>query len=306
MRPTKAELIAGALIDLCLGDPHWLPHPVRGLGRWIERQEQFWRASGVRLRLAGVFFWCATVALASAFVWVTLQLAPRPYSYVYWISTLLAVRDLDRHARRVALALAAGDLVAARRFLSHIVGRDTEGLEEKEIVRAVAETVAENLSDGVVAPLFYLVLGGPVTMAAYKAVNTLDSMVGYQNDRYRDFGWFAARADDFANFLPARITAALICLCALLPGFHFYDAIRTSLRDGGSQPSPNAGWPEAAAAGALGVQLGGLNYYQGVPRLKARLGEARRPLEAGLFPRLRLLLYATSLAAVALAIGGVA
>jgi adenosylcobinamide-phosphate synthase len=233
----------------------------------------------------------------------TLLVIPRPYSYIYWIFALLAVRDLDLQSWAAIKALRAGDIELARERLSRIVGRDTAALDEAEIVRGAIETVAENLSDAVVAPLFYLALAGPVGMAAYKAVNTMDSMVGYRSERYREFGRFAARADDIANFVPARITAALICACAVLPGFRTRDAFRIALRDGASQPSPNAGWPEAAAAGALGVRLGGLNFYHGVPAPKPPLGDAVRPLSVSLFPRVRVMLYATSALAVALVAG---
>jgi adenosylcobinamide-phosphate synthase len=147
--------------------------------------------------------------------------------------------------------------------------------------------------------LFYLALGGTAAMAAYKAVNTLDSMVGYRDERYREFGWFSARADDIANWIPARLTAALVWLVCLLPGFSLTRSIRITLRDGASQPSPNAGYPEAAVAGALGVQLGGLNYYRGVASEKAKLGDPERPPDAGVFRRLRLILYGVALIAAA-------
>jgi adenosylcobinamide-phosphate synthase len=303
MTPTAPELLAAAALDICIGDPRWLPHPIRALGRVIARLEPLCRATGLRPRIAGVFFWFATMLVATAAVAATLLLVPRPYSYSYWIFALLAVRDLDLQSWRAVKAVRDGDLALARARLAHIVGRDTQSLDEPEIVRAAVETVAENLSDAVVAPLFYLALAGPIGMAAYKAVNTMDSTVGYRSERYRDFGWFAARADDAANYIPARITAALICLCAILPGFRLRDAVRIAFRDARSQPSPNAGWPEAAAAGALGVQLGGLNYYHGAPTPKQRLGDPVRPLSAAIFPRVRLMLYATSALAVALAAG---
>lgn len=282
---------AGVSLDLVLGDPRWLPHPVRAIGWLIARQD----ASYPRTRLAGVALWLITVGTAAAVVAATLRLSP--YIAVYWIYSFVAIRDLDRHAMAVIHALP--DLPAARERLSWIVGRDTAHLDEPEIVRATVETVAENLSDGIVAPLFYLALGGPAAMAAYKATNTLDSMVGYRDQRYREFGWFPARADDWANWIPARLTAALVWLVCVLPGFDLARSIRVTLRDGASQPSPNAGYPEAAVAGALGVQLGGLNYYRGVASEKARLGDAVRPLEQAVVPRLRVLLYGVSALAAA-------
>jgi cobalamin biosynthesis protein CobD len=181
-----------------------------------------------------------------------------------------------------------------------IVGRDTESLEEPEILRAVIETVAENLSDAIVAPLFYLALAGPAGMGVYKAINTLDSIAGYRNDRYREFGWTSARMDDVVNYVPARLTAILVWICSTLPGYNVRRSLAVTFRDGASQPSPNAGYPEAAVAGALGVRLGGLNYYGGVPSAKAYLGDALRPLTARTFTQARTLLYATATLMVAL------
>ncbi|MDQ1469082.1 MAG: adenosylcobinamide-phosphate synthase [Bryobacterales bacterium] len=282
------ELLAGVALDLVIGDPQWLPHPVRAIGWLATTAERFWRGTGLPLRLAGVLFWLTVTGVSAAAVWLTL-----PWANVYWIYALLACRDLDVEATRVIRALERDDMPDARLKLSRIVGRDTEALAEPEILRATIETVAENLGDGVIAPLFYLAVAGPVGMAAYKAINTLDSMVGYRNDRYRDFGWASARIDDVANFLPARLTALLIWLAALIPGFNAARAFEITLRDGGSQPSPNSGYPEAAAAGALGVQLGGLNYYRGVPSRKPTLGDAIVPLTRAAFQRTRILLYAS-------------
>ncbi|MBL8229206.1 MAG: cobalamin biosynthesis protein CobD, partial [Bryobacterales bacterium] len=260
--------------------------------------ERWWRKRQAPLRVAGVALWIGTVGLTAAVAATTLHWIPRPWIYVYWIYSLLAVRDLDSHAMRVVTALEQGNLAEARTRLSWIVGRDTHHLDEPEIARAVVETVSENLSDGIVAPLFYLALGGPALMAAYKAVNTLDSMVGYKNERYRDFGWFSARADDWANLIPARLTALLICLiAAILPGYSAREAIRIAMRDGSSQPSPNAGYPEAAMAGALGVRLGGANRYNGVVSSKAHLGDARNALNARTCRRARAVLFGVALIA---------
>jgi adenosylcobinamide-phosphate synthase len=154
--------------------------------------------------------------------------------------------------------------------------------------------VAENLNDAVVAPLFYLMLGGPVAMAAYKAVNTMDSMVGYRNERYREFGWAAARLDDLANLIPARLAAALVWVCAALFGYDALRSVRVTWRDGSRQPSPNSGYPEAAVAGALRVRLGGLNHYQGVASRKNYLGDPVEPLTRGAYARTRRLLYGSA------------
>jgi adenosylcobinamide-phosphate synthase len=245
-----------------------------------------------------MLFWFSVVGLSTAIVWTTL-----PWLDIYWIYALLACRDLDAQASRVVRALEKNDLAEARRRLSWIVGRDTECLDEHGVMRATVETVAENLSDGVIAPLFYLAIAGPLGMTAYKAVNTLDSMVGYRNERYREFGWAAARIDDVANYLPSRLTSVLVWVAALLPGFYARQSIRVTLRDGASQPSPNSGYPEAAFAGALGVQLGGLNFYGGKPSLKATLGDPVIPLASHVYLRVRVLLYASEALFVAMILG---
>lgn len=298
MSVAPIEVLAGVALDLAFGDPRRLPHPVRGFGWCAQRLEDLWRRTHLPLRAAGVLFWITAVVPAAALVWITL-----PYANVYWIWTLLAIRDLDFEAGLVMRKLAASDLPGAREMLARIVGRDTADLDEADVLRAVVETIAENLSDAVVAPLFYLALAGPVGMAAYKAINTLDSMCGYRNESYREFGWASARMDDMANFLPARLTAALVWICALLPGFGFRRSVRVTLRDGASQASPNAGYPEAAVAGALGVQLGGLNFYGGVAHPKPALGDAGAPLGSGAFRGARVLLYAASALMVAAVCG---
>ena len=282
------ELLIGVGLDLAIGDPQWLPHPVRGIGWLAKLAERVWRSTHLPLRWAGFFFWISVVGISGVAVWMTL-----PWGNIYWIYALLACRDLDIEAGRVVRALHSGDTQEARTKLSWIVGRDTAMLEEPEILRATVETVAENLSDGVIAPLFYLALAGPVGMAVYKAINTLDSMVGHKNNRYIDFGMVSARMDDIANFIPARITALLIWIAALLPGFYALRALQVTIRDGANQPSPNSGYPEAAVAGALGVQLGGINFYGGVPCRKPNLGDAFVPLQCGVFRRVQILLYAS-------------
>jgi adenosylcobinamide-phosphate synthase len=221
----------------------------------------------------------------------------------YWVFACLAVRSLDCESRKVVNALRRGDLGQARLLVAGLVGRDTQNLSEADIVRAVFETVAENMSDAIVAPLFYLVTLGVPGMVAYKAVNTMDSMVGYKNDRYLRFGWAAARLDDVANYIPARITSGLIVLGAAMSRLRWRGAIQTILRDARLQPSPNAGYPEAALAGALGVRLGGLNHYFGAPVQKPFLGDSIGKLESSRFPEVRLLLYVVT--AISYAVVGV-
>jgi adenosylcobinamide-phosphate synthase len=191
--------------------------------------------------------------------------------------TTIAGRDLMDHALGVYQALRKGSLVSARAAVGRLVGRDTEALPEEEIVRATLESISENTSDGIVAPLVYLALGGPALAMAYKAVNTLDSMIGYRNERYRDFGWASARLDDVANWVPARLTAVAISVAAALRLGTGLASWRICWRDARHHPSPNSGWPEAAMAGALGVQFGGRNVYGGEAELRARLGDSITP-----------------------------
>ncbi len=286
MMVTREQLAFGVLADLSFGDPRWMPHPVVGIGRWAGLMERVWRKSGLPLRAAGVGAWICVVGLAVTVVALT------PWAAIYWVYAFLAVRSLDEHALAVIGPLRRGDLEAARVAVGMIVGRDTAELDEAEVTRAVMETVAENLSDGVIAPLCWLVVAGPVGMAAYKAVNTLDSLWGYRNAKYGEFGWCAARMDDLANWIPARLTAGLIWLVALVwPGMNFRASVRAAWRDADRQPSPNSGWPEAAAAGALGVRFGGVNRYKGVETVKEFLGEARRPLTWRVYGGMRVLLY---------------
>ncbi|MGH9627019.1 MAG: adenosylcobinamide-phosphate synthase CbiB [Bryobacteraceae bacterium] len=289
MNIASTQILMGVGLDLLLGDPCTLPHPIRALGWTIECLERSWRRTGLPLRLAGAGLWISSVGCAVLAVRLT-----TPLANLYWIWALLALRELDLQAGAVVRELQAGNLALARRRLSTIVGRDTETLDEPEILRAVIETMAENLSDGVIAPLFYLALAGPAGMAAYKAVNTLDSMVGYRSARYREFGWASARLDDAANFLPARLTALLIFLCAALLRYDAVRAVRVTWRDASLQPSPNAGYPEAAMAGALGIRLGGVNRYHGVPSPKAYLGDPVRPVTRASFSQARRLLYGSA------------
>lgn len=284
------EIAAGFALDVVFGDPRRVPHPVRGAGRLIAAGERFWRWTPLPLRLSGALLWVTVTATCAGLVWLTL-----PWLTVYWIWSLLALRGLDGEATRVVRSLDSGNLDRARAELSMIVGRDTAALSEAEVLRAAIETVAENASDAVVAPLFWLAVGGPAAMAAYKAVNTMDSMIGYRDERYAEFGWFAARMDDAANFIPARLTAVLAGAAAFLLRLDGRLALRMAWRDGCSQPSPNAGWPEAAFAGALGVRLGGVNHYRGVPSAKPFLGDPLRELSVPVFHDARRLLYTAAL-----------
>lgn len=302
--------LAGYVADLVWGDPPGWPHPVRFIGRLIEACEARLYRPNVA---AGVLFWLAVAAgvlvpvlLLAAFL-PALPGALQLIAWSYLCYAGLATRSLHLESRRVEEALASGDLEGARRWLSCIVGRETGQLSPPEIRRAVLETVAENLSDGVVAPLFFLLLGGIPGMALYKTANTLDSMVGYKNARYQRFGWASARLDDILNFLPARLTAWLIVWGAEVLGLDAAGARRILKRDGHKASSPNAGRPEAALAGALGVQLGGAAVYFGQRVEKPVIGDPPlRPLDGDHYRQAVRLLYAVSLAMAMLAFVGLA
>jgi len=220
--------------------------------------------------------------------------------------TTLAARDLIDHVVSVQRALQSVSLREARTAVAKIVGRDTDEMDESDIVRATVETIAESTADGIMAPLFYLVLGGAPLALAYKAISTLDSMIGHLDDRYRWFGWASARLDDAANFIPARITALLLVLSAGIVSRSWpatQHAWRILVRDGSHHPSPNSGRPEAAMAGALGVQLGGINRYDGLPIERPCLGDPDHPLtRAHIGMALTLMLW-TSLTGVLLGVG---
>lgn len=292
------------LLDLILGDPRWFPHPVRGIGFLITRTEKILRwpsAHPVWEKGAGVVL---AVGLPTAIFLATQGL-------IQWIGrfgteiqfllivilgyTTMATRSLHQEASRVIQALERGEISESRKRLSCIVGRDTQTLTRPEIFRGVLETMSENLSDGIIAPLFYLLLGGVPLAMAFKTVSTLDSMVGYKNSRYLHFGWASARLDDWFNYLPARITGLLICFISFPLGLSGRQAWRIWRRDGQKTPSPNAGIPEAALAGALQIQLGGPVYYGGVRAEKPTLGEDRSEITLAEYKKTVRVVYGVSL-----------
>lgn len=302
-----APLLAAAWgLDLLLGDPRVLPHPVVAIGRLIRGGESFWVKVISNRRSAGIALTLSVLGLTAAATWGILSLAAALAPWLatvttVWLSyTCLATRSLHQESATVIRAIEAGDLAGARIALSWIVSRDTQDLGEEAIIRATCETVAENTSDGIIAPLFYLILGGPILGMTYKAASTLDSMVGYKNDKYLQLGWASARLDDLLNLIPARLTVLLILLCAPLLGLSASNALRTAWRDGGRSSSPNAGYPMAAMAGAIGVSFGGSATYFGQRSEKPTLGRARHPLTIADYHRVIRLMYAVSLAALLL------
>ncbi|HYF79488.1 MAG TPA: adenosylcobinamide-phosphate synthase CbiB, partial [Symbiobacteriaceae bacterium] len=280
----------------------WLPHPVRGIGWLIDRGERHLNRGGPAARLvAGAVLTFAVVGVSALVAWGAVTGARLIHPLlgdlvtILGIGLLLARRSLAEEAgQAVCRPLMDGDLPAARRAVSWVVGRDTDGLDEREVARASIETLAENLSDGVVAPLLFALVAGLPGIAAYKAINTLDSMIAHRDSRFLYFGRVAAHLDDGANWLPARITLLALVAAAPLLGRDAGGAWRAALAGGGKHASPNAGWPEAAMAGALSIRLGGLNNYDGEPSQGPVLNPAGRLPEPTDIPAALALMQAAS------------
>ncbi len=313
MRTAMVMLLAFCL-DLVMGDPRWLPHPVREMGRAISALEKGLRglfpatpggerAAGAVLALVLPVgsFW-----LGWAVLWLCGRLAPwlGLAAEVLLCSQCLAARELKKESMAVYRELERGDLSAARTAVARIVGRDTGSLTAEGVTKAAVETVAENTSDGEIAPLFWMAIGGAPLALAYKAVNTMDSMVGYRNERYRYFGTAAARLDDLANWLPARMAALVMVALCPLAGLDAEGAFRVWRRDRKKHKSPNSAQTEAAMAGALGVQLAGDAWYFGELHHKPTLGDDLRPVQPSDIKKADQLMYWTSGAFLLLAAWG--
>ncbi|TGM98178.1 adenosylcobinamide-phosphate synthase CbiB [Leptospira yasudae] len=275
-------IAASIVFDLILGDPRNAPHPVRIIGKFARTSEIFFRSVFRSERIAGVFTSCS-IYLPSFFIpFVFIRFAETTHWILgtflsaITIYTTIAIRDMIDHSREVYDALVQKNLPLARERVSRIVARDTKDLEEPEIIRACVESTSESLVDGITAPLFYAAFGGPAWAMLYRSINTLDSLFGYKNERYRMFGGFPARMDDIANYIPARITSCVLVFSSWVLGYNFKNSFYILLRDGRKHPSPNSGLVEAAAAGALELQLGGINFYDGVKSEKPKLGDFKK------------------------------
>ncbi|HIU25642.1 MAG TPA: cobalamin biosynthesis protein CobD [Candidatus Copromorpha excrementigallinarum] len=298
-------LLTGVLADFIFGDPRGMPHPVRLMGIIIEKGEGPLRrifpsspggerAAGALLSIGVVLIFLILPALilwALALVNPWLSLAAE--AFMCWQA--VSVKGLKKESMKVEKALEEGDVEKARGAVSMIVGRDTERLDEKGIIKAAVETVAENTSDGAIAPMMFIMVGGAPLGFFYKAVNTLDSMIGYKNDRYINFGAFAARLDDVCNFIPARVSAMLMVCAAFLTGLDGRNAWKIFRRDRFNHASPNSAQTEAVCAGALRIRLAGDAWYFGKLYRKKYIGDDLRPVEAADIRRANMLLYATSL-----------
>ncbi|EAX47816.1 cobalamin biosynthesis protein CobD [Thermosinus carboxydivorans Nor1] len=274
-------------VDAFIGDPRFRFHPVVLIGKLIVSLEKGLRRSQhapFTQKLAGAVLVVSVLAIVYGITWLIMKVlqAWHPVAALaggaLLLSFAISPRSLAEAGQEIYGYLVTGDLAQARFKVGWIVGRDTDKLDEAEITRATVETISENIVDGVVSPLFYAAIGGVPLAFLYRAVNTLDSMVGYKNEKYRNFGMVAARTDDVFNYLPARLTGIFIIIAAWLLRFDAWGAAKTIWRDAAKHPSPNSGIAEAGAAGALGIRLGGLNYYGGIPSFRPYMGEAKSPL----------------------------
>jgi adenosylcobinamide-phosphate synthase len=309
---TLCAVLCGFLLDLLLADPAWMPHPVVGMGKAISALERLLRRALPQTDRGE--FW-GGVILAVLLPLGTLAVSGGVCALAYWlhpaagflVQTLwcwqaLALRGLSKESGKVYAQLKADDLPAARLAVGRIVGRDTDALTREGVTKAAVETVAENFSDGVAAPLFYMLLGGAPLALVYKSINTMDSMVGYKNDRYLYFGRAAAKLDDGVNFIPSRLAALCWIAAAFLTGHSGRGAWRIWRRDRRNHASPNSAQTESACAGALGVQLAGPAFYFGQRYEKLTIGDPLRPIQPEDILRANRMLYAAAL--LALLVGG--
>ncbi len=276
-------IAAAFILDLLIGDPEGWPHPIRWMGWAIERFEPDFRRLSLNSTWSGLLFALSLITGTFLLAWLVIFLAWSLHPVagiaveVIFLFYCISARSLEKAALGVQAALHEKGLLQGRAAVAMIVGRETDGLDEAEVTRAAVETVAENLVDGVLSPLFYALLGGAPLALSYKMANTLDSMVGYKNEKYRYFGRAAARIDDVANYIPARLSVVFIAAAAQMTAKNGKAALRTGFRDGLKHTSPNAGFPEAAFAGALGIRLGGPGTYHGRKIEKPFLGEEFDP-----------------------------
>ena len=310
MRTHAITMIIGFLLDLCFGDPYWMPHPVRAIGWLIEKTEIFIRARLPKTesgeRIGGVFLAAAVLMAVGIGAFGILRLAGTIHPLLalfvesFMCYQMLAAKSLKTESMKVYDAFSKKDTEGARYAVSMIVGRDTRPLSEEGIIKAAVETVAENTSDGVIAPLFYMAFGGAPWAFLYKAVNTMDSMVGYKNEKYLYFGRCAARLDDLLNLIPSRISALLMIAASPVLKLDGAGALRIFLRDRYNHKSPNSAQTEAACAGALQVQLAGDAYYFGTLYKKPTIGDNIRPVENEDIRRANKLMMGTAWLAVVL------
>lgn len=297
-------LAIGFILDLIFGDPYWLPHPIRFIGNLISNGEKLIRGnkekSAERQRVEGVILAVSVIVISTIIPIIILVAARMINNYLglaiesFMCYQILATKGLKTESMKVYKKLAEEDLEGARYAVSMIVGRDTKALDEAGVAKAAVETVAENTSDGIIAPMIFMAIGGAPLGFLYKAINTLDSMIGYKNDKYLNFGRFAAKLDDIANFIPARISAYLMIFASFILGFNYKGAYKIYSRDKYNHASPNSAHTESVCAGALNIQLAGNAYYFGKLYEKPTIGDDLRPINYDDIKKANKLLYATA------------
>lgn len=299
------QIAIAFLADILIGDPRNYPHPVKVIAYLAHKLELFSRKYISNPKMAGLFTTFSVVSISYFSVWLIIVGLAYIHPWLSWVAsvffiyTSLSVRSLFDESLPVLKYLQKSDLVKARNSLSNIVGRDTNNLGEKEIVRATVETVSESTVDGIIAPLFFAGMGGAPLAIVYKSINTMDSLFGYKNDTYLLFGWASARLDDLANWFPARLTIPVMAVSASFCGLSGKNSLAIAMRDGSKHPSPNSGIPEAAMAGALGVQLGGTSYYSGNINSKPLIGDDLRELELSDITQSHKIMFSSSLIVLA-------
>ena len=270
------------VLDLIFGDPQNVIHPVQVIGKIISAGEKVLLRKKYKF-LAGAVLNIFTVSITYTLMYLISKSVKISVFFmiieIYLMYTIFSINSLAREGNRVYRILKEGDIEKARKDLSYLVSRDTEMMDEKMIIRSTMETISENTVDGIVAPMFYMFLGGMPLAMAYKAINTLDSMVGYKNEKYMEFGKFSAKVDDVANFIPARITGILIVLASMILGYDYKNSLKIFLRDRKNHSSPNSAHSEASVAGALGVQFGGKVSYFGKEIDKPTIGDKTKEFE---------------------------
>lgn len=296
-------LIIGFILDFFIGDPHNLPHPIRFIGILISKTEKFLRSKfkGKNEYILGVILSLIIMIVSVSIPIILLIISNKISPYLKLIVEsimcyqIVAAKSLKKESMKVYYALKKNDLEDARKKVSMIVGRDTESLDEKGVIKAAVETVAENTSDGVIAPIFYILIGGAPLGFLYKAINTMDSMVGYKNERYINFGRFSAKLDDVVNYIPSRISARLMIIASFVLRLNYKGAIKVYKRDRYNHKSPNSAHTEAVCAGALNIQLAGNAYYFGKLYKKPTIGDNIRPINKNDIVLANRLMYVSAL-----------
>jgi len=305
----SGQILIAFLLDLAIGDPKQWPHPVRFIGiaaSWLETKT---RKNIANLRIAGTFTTILLVGgIYESTYWILHSIHSISPGFSTFLSililyTCMATRSLFDESVPVLRHILNSDEESARKSLAMIVGRDTDKLDRKGILRATIETISENIVDGIIAPLFYAFLGGAPLALAYKTINTLDSTFGYKNERYIKFGWFPAKLDDVANWFPARLSRVILSIASSLLGFNGWQAFKVSIRDGQNHSSPNSGIPEAAVAGALGLKLGGPNYYGDILVKKPYIGDDKNHIQPNDISKCHKIMFGSSILALIVFMG---